>query len=396
MLTRLRPVAAILLAYALWVTVVYQLLVYLANRHFWRQRPAPPATSAPSISVIIALRGVTPEIDALLETVARTTPPGPYEVILVLRDEDDPATPAARHCASAHPHSVRLIFSGDPGQRIDRAHQLHLGLLAAHGELIAFVEQDTEISADLWNATLHALRNPEIGAVYAPPLVREPDRLLRGPIPAGGEMLVTLYINHARSALLPFAALSRRVLALGHGFIVVRRSALQAVGGLAPLLNEADPGVALGHALRRAGYRLGVLTVPAMRIPAAETRIAATEHLLRRLVLSRTYGRWEFFAWPFTNPLTIGFWLDVFSERKQKWWTRRTWWVMAALRLTLAMALDMLRFGRGFTWIAYAHLFALDTVIAPVLWARALVTTVITLDGRRVRIGPRGRATPLE
>ncbi len=266
----------------------------------------------------------------------------------------------------------------------------------ATGDLVAFVDADIEVSAELWNAVLATMADPTIGAAFAPPLVREPERRIETPVPTGGEMLVALHINHGRTAGLPFAALSHRIEALFGGFMVFRRSVLKEAGGLLHLLDEAADDIALGRLVRENGYRVAIIPVPAIVVPERESFNEGTEHLHRSLTISRAYLPLSFLAWPFTNPLTVGFVLGWITEREGRWWGRRTWWGFAAFRLALAYELDRVRFGHGFTWTAYAHLFMLDTFIAPALWLRALVSPTFTWRGRLYAIRQGGKSEPVE
>lgn len=385
-----------LLVTALFGSTLYQLAVYLANRRFWRQTLPPPPDQTPSVSAIVPLRGKTLDTLALLHVLVSTAPTEQYEVILVLEDEHDPAYAIAQQIAQSYPQRARVVLSGPPGRHAGKLHSLNAGYLAAHGELIAFVDAQVQVSAALWFAALAALQDPAVGAVFAPPLVAEPEHRLESGLGAGGEMLTAMHINHAQSAPLPFAALSNRLNALANGFIVVRRRALEEAGGMLHLLDEGSDGISLGRALREAGYRLAMIPVPALIVPEAETFNLAVSRLRRLLIVSRAYNRLSFIGWPFTNPQTVGLLLSFITEREGRWWGRRTWWAFVALRTALAYELDRLRFGRGFTWLAYAQLFMLDTFITPTLWARALLQSTFSWRGRTYRIARGGKVTPLE
>ena len=210
----------------------------------------------------------------------------------------------------------------------------------------------------------------------------------------GGELLVALHINHARTAGLPFAALSNRVKTLERGFVVVRRQALAEIGGLLHLLDQVAGITALGRAVREMGYVIRALPVPVLLVPEPLTVSEATAQLRRILVANRATNLPDFLAWPFTNPLTIGFLLGLITEREGRWWGRQTWYFFVWLRMAIAVELDRIRFGRAFNWGAYAQLFMLDTFTAPVLWARAWVQRVVTQDGRTYRVDQGGRARP--
>jgi hypothetical protein len=209
-------------------------------------------------------------------------------------------------------------------------------------------------------------------------------------------MLTALHINHARTAGIPFAALSRRVHVMAGGFMIFHRRVLEQGGGLLHLLDEVADDICLGRVVRENGYQIAVIPVPAHVVPEPETFNEATTNLLRRLTVSRVYQWRDFLAWPFTNPLTVGFLLGWITEREGRWWGRRTWWGFVWFRLAVAYELDRIRFGRGFHWTAYAQLFMLDTFISPALWARALVRRTITWRGRTYRLYQGGKAVPLE
>jgi hypothetical protein len=385
-----------LLVNALVLSSLYQMLVYLANRRFWRQPIPPPAENAcPPLSVIVPLRGKGPDTLALLHILAITRPTDQYEVILVLEDEHDSAYPLAQEIAESYPAAARVLLSGSPGASVGKMHSLNAGWLAARGEWIAFVDANVQVSAELWNAALSALADPAVGAVYAPPLVREPERRVGSTIPTGGEMLMALYTNHARTAQLPFAALSNRSRAMPGSFMVLRRRVLEEMGGMLHLLDEASAGIALGRAVREIGGQVAAVPVPALIVAEPETYNDATGHLLRRLTVYRAYHLPAFLAWPFSNPLTVGFMLAFITEREGRWWGRRTWWFFVWLRLATAYELDRLRFGHSFSWLAYAQLFMLDTFVAPTLWLRALVRRTMPWRGRTYRIMQGGKARRL-
>jgi len=392
----LRYTIETLLVNSLVVSTLYQLIVYLANRRFWRQPPPAPAEGVPSISVVVPLHEKTLDTLALLHVMAITGPTNEYELIMVLEDAGAPAFPAAVAIAESYPAIARVASSGPPGAHASPMHDLNAGYEAARGDLIAFVDPNLHMKAELWNAALALLADPSVGAAFAPPLYLEPERSSTSLVHTGGDMITALHVNHARTAGLPFAALSSRVKSMSAGFMLVRRSVIQQAGGLLYLLDSAAEDVALGHLVRENGYQIAIVPVPALIVPAPQSFNEATAGLLRRLIISRATALPDFLAWPFTNPLTVGFMLGLITEREGRWWGRRTWWGFVAVRMIVAHQLDRLRFGRAFTWTAYAQLFMLDTFIAPTLWARALIERVFTWRGRTYEIEQDGKARRIE
>jgi hypothetical protein len=262
--------------------------------------------------------------------------------------------------------------------------------------LIALIDANTQMHAELWHAALAVMADAEIGAAFAPPVVIEPEARGRATFPSGGEMLVTLHANHARTPEIPLAAVYHRLRTLANGFIVLRRSALDAAGGMLHLLDDASEEVALARVISEAGYKIAAIPVPACGVAEPTTVNDATAHIQRKLITLRATDPPRFAALLFANPLTVGWLLGFITEREGRWWGRRTWWVFVWLRLAVAYELDRIRFGRAFGWTAYAQLFMLDTFIMPVLWARALVQRSFTWRGRVYRIAQGGKAHRVE
>ncbi len=381
---------------ALIFSMLYQLIVYLANRRFWRRPlPAPP-DQTPSISVVVPLRGKSLDTLALLHLIAVTGPTDDYEGIMVIEDEDDPAYPVAAEIAEAYPRRMRIVISGPAGQHVGKIHNVNAGIQAARGELIALIDASTQMHAELWHAALAVMDDPGVGAAFAPPIVIEPETRGRATFPAGGEMLTALHTNHARTAELPLVAITHRLYTLVNGFIVLRRSALDEAGGLLHLLDEASEEVALARVITEAGYRIAAIPVPARVVAEPISVNDATTRLQRKLITLRATDPPRFAALLFANPLTVGWLLGFITEREGRWWGRQTWWVFIWLRLAVAYELDRIRFGRAFAWTAYAQLFMLDTFITPMLWARALVQRTFVWRGRTYRIMQGGKAHRVE
>ena len=118
------------------------------------QPPPAPAEGVPSISVVVPLHEKTLDTLALLHVMAINGPTDEYELIMVLEDAGAPAFPAAVAIAESYPAIARVVSSGPPGAHASPMHDLNAGYEAARGDLIAFVDPNLHMKAELWNAAL--------------------------------------------------------------------------------------------------------------------------------------------------------------------------------------------------------------------------------------------------
>lgn len=389
-----RYIVETMLVNALVFSMLYQLVIYLANRRFWRQPAPPPPDDIPTISVIVPLRGKSLDTLSLLHRLVITGPTDEFEVLLVLEDETDPAYATAAEIVEYYPNRVRIILSGPAEAHIGKIHNLNAGYQAAQGNLIAFIDANTQMNAELWHAALAVMADATVSAAFAPPVVLEPEQRGTSTFSSGGEMLVALHANHARVAEIPLAVVNDRLRYMVSGFMIVRRAALDAAGGMLHLLDEAADDTALSRALTEAGGKLAAIPVPALVVAEPKTFNEATLHIQRKMITARATDLPRFVMMLFSNPLTVGSMLGLITEREGTWWGRRTWWVFVWLRLAVAYELDRIRLGHSFDWSAYAQLFMLDTFIAPTLWARAIIQDTFTWRGRTYRIAQGGKTLP--
>ncbi|MEM8997367.1 MAG: glycosyltransferase [Acidobacteriota bacterium] len=137
---------------------------------------AQPETPRPTVSVLIPTLDRYPYLDVVLEQLARQTAPV-LEVLVI-----DQTAPERRRKAWATPAGldVRVFERDRPGQSSAR----NVGLRAARGEVILFLDDDVEMDDDLVERHLDALAatgadascggQDEVGAGDAPPEFRHP------------------------------------------------------------------------------------------------------------------------------------------------------------------------------------------------------------------------------
>jgi ceramide glucosyltransferase len=125
------------------------------------------------ISVLKPLHGIDPHLADNLESFAALTPGVPFEVLLLLDDEQDEAYPLAQACASAHPGTVRVIIGKTQDFANPKVASLAWGLPHAKHPLIWISDSNTEATnaqvkglTDAWSLAQVNGRVPTI--VHAP------------------------------------------------------------------------------------------------------------------------------------------------------------------------------------------------------------------------------------
>jgi succinoglycan biosynthesis protein ExoM len=154
-----------------------------AYRQLESREPAPPAeppsfgAEGPRISLVIP----TQRRPAGLETAVRSTfrqrdvDPARLELVIVDNDAQPSAEPLVAALATEAPFPVRYVHEPAAGV----ANARNAGLAAAGGELIAFLDDDEEATADWLAALIEAQRRYGADVVFGPVQARAPHAVRR-------------------------------------------------------------------------------------------------------------------------------------------------------------------------------------------------------------------------
>jgi ceramide glucosyltransferase len=244
-----------LLGSVLFVAVIWS---HRALRRALEPPPAaPPAPRYPSLTVIRPIRGLDVGAAQNLAAALDTDYPGEVETLFVLDDENDPALPVVHNCVARHRAygkrgRVEVIIAGPPGDDMTgKLHAMSVGFARARGELVAFGDSDTRPARDILRRLVDTLAaKPGAGCAFAPVVVREPAR-------TPGDVAYALLINAWYGPAV--ARVARR--ASGHvpfimgQLMVLRREALDAVGGVKCAAGQLVDDMYLGTRLDAVGYQ---------------------------------------------------------------------------------------------------------------------------------------------
>jgi ceramide glucosyltransferase len=231
----------------------YAILAIVAAHDFFSSPPpAPDAAFHPGISVLKPIRGAEPDADENFRSFCEQDYPD-YQVVFGALDPDDPGLAAARRAAARHAGTAVAVVagSGAAGANPKVANLAGMEPRARHGILLVS-DSDVRAPADYLRRMVAALADPSVAVATSP--YRSRGRGLGGLLQGLGNA----------TEFQPSAFVARKVegvrFGLGAG-ILIRREALEEIGGFAEVSRYLADDLMLGLLPARAGRRV-VIALP--------------------------------------------------------------------------------------------------------------------------------------
>ncbi len=264
---------------------------------------APPRGALPPMTVIRPVRGLDPGLEENTQAALRVRYAAPIETLFVLDDANDPALPVIARVIARERASARVLIADvTPRGRTGKLHAMIRGLAAASvcTPLVCFADSDTRPSPGLIESLARTVASsPDVGAAFARAIGTETPRTL-------GDVGYALLLDGLYGPQVVLASRMRDRLPFVMGqTMVLRRSALDAVGGLEGSQGELVDDMHIGARLAAAGYR-NVLSSPIAIVQAGLT-FSELDATARRWIL---FGRTGIPFWPFDVPTAS--WLALF------------------------------------------------------------------------------------
>jgi ceramide glucosyltransferase len=371
----------LLLLTAAWF---YQFLALVCLGRFFRLLPPPmPAATGPGITIFKPLKGLSPLSRECL-TSFLTQDYHPYQVLLGVRDPDDPVMALLRELAQAYPQCDQsvVICPQDLGlnPKISTLRQL---MPRARYDLLVIADGDVLVGPDYLAQVAAAFRQPGVGLVSCP--------YRAGPSHTLGSALEALTIA---ADFIPSVAVANYVegirFALG-ATMALTRQALSAIGGLAPLADFLADDYQLGFRVAQAGLQVKILPYV---VETCNPEMSCRDYLSHQLRWARTYRICRpagYLAYGITHALVYS--LAVLVTAGLAPWA----WGLAAATLVLRGALAGFSERRGLKgslplW-AFALLPAKD-LLAFGLWLASFLGCRVNWGGRAFRVTPEGKLAP--
>lgn len=297
----------------------YYLVALWSARAFLRRRRFPAGAFAPPVSLLKPLRGVDPGMAEAFASHCNQNYSGAYEILFGVASLDDPASTVVRQLQAAYPErEIRLILCPEtlgPNGKVNCVAQL---VPHARHAMLVINDSDIRVSPRYLERTLAPFA-PTAGET-ATGLVTA---LYRGRAHGSfGSKLEALGISTDFAPAVLTSRWLERGLHFGLGStLAVSRKALEAIGGLAPLVDFLADDYQLGKRVHAAGFRVELSDDVVETSVPAWSFSGFLHHQLRWLRTMRDSRRAGYagvifsfgLAWAFLNLLASGFSLAAFA-----------------------------------------------------------------------------------
>jgi hopene-associated glycosyltransferase HpnB len=222
------------------------IFLFFAHGAFWRSRPQLPAATPeefPDVDIIVPARDEAETIQAAIGSLLAQDYGGDFRVILI----DDNSTDATAKLAGSAAKLQIIRLDSKPAGWSGKLWALHEGIAAGRSALVLLTDADIVHQPAHLASLVAKLQSAQVD------LVSEMVRLNCSSI--AERALVPAFVYFFQM-LYPFAKVndaSSRVAAAAGGTILVRREALERIGGIEAIKDALIDDVALAKAVKRGG-----------------------------------------------------------------------------------------------------------------------------------------------
>ena len=285
-----------LLAAVLSGSVVYCILTMVAARNYL-MIPPPRITGREPVSIFKPLFGSDDGLEQNLRTFFEQDYPD-FELLLAVDRETDSGAAIARRLMREYTHvRAHLLVTGDSPRPNGKVFSLQQMMRQAHHDILIMADSDIRVTPDMTRVIASEIYDPAIGLVTCP-YRAIPGRSFWSRLEAIG--MNTEFLGGVLVARL----LSGMDFALGCT-LAVRRSTLEAIGGLQALENYLAEDFMMGKLVDKSGSRVVLSSYVIQHRIGSQTFRANLRHRLRWARSTRRSRPWGYVGEIFTNPVPL-------------------------------------------------------------------------------------------
>jgi hopene-associated glycosyltransferase HpnB len=228
------------------VSLCIWIYLFFAHGRFWSSKPElVPAvpTEAPDVDIVVPARDEAETIGRVIASLLAQDYPGQFHVILV----DDNSTDGTADLAGTAPNLRVLSGQPKPDGWSGKLWALAQGVAASRAPVLLFADADIVHDPRHLSTLVARLNQPRIDMVSEMVRLNCTSPAERALVPAFVYFFQMLY---------PFArvnARTSRVAAAAGGTVLIRRAALERIGGIASIKGALIDDVTLAQAVKRGG-----------------------------------------------------------------------------------------------------------------------------------------------
>ena len=240
-----------LLALVVWCGLI------LFHGRYWQSGPilppVPEGLTLPPVDIVVPARDEAPSIAAAIGSLTRQVLPGGAAVRVILVDDGstDGTAALARAAAEGAPHPLTIVSGAPkPPGWSGKLWAVSQGLAAATADLVLLTDADITHEPDHLARLVAKAEAEDLDLVSEMVLLHCESLAERALVPAFVYFFQLLY---------PFAQVAdprRRMAGAAGGTVLIRRRALDGIGGIAAVRGALIDDVALGTAVKRGGGRI--------------------------------------------------------------------------------------------------------------------------------------------
>ncbi|HEV8524222.1 MAG TPA: bacteriohopanetetrol glucosamine biosynthesis glycosyltransferase HpnI [Terriglobales bacterium] len=379
----LRVIAFIAAAGAL-SALVYYLLALSALRRFM-QRALANNELTPPVSILKPLHGLDPKIYECLRSHCVQAYPE-YEIIFGVNDEGDPVLPLVERLQQEFPQrEMRVQVCREVLGANRKVSNLMQMLERARHQYVLINDADIRVPPDYLQRVMAEFRDPKVGLVTA--LYRGlPGRTFSSRLEALG------LADFAAGVLVAPMLFGSMDFALG-STVALRREALDAVGGLRPIVNHLADDYELGQRISKAGFKVVLANVVVETALPDYSFRDFFRHQLRWARTIRAVRPWSYFGTVLSFGLPWAVLAVVAAAPAPHPW----YWALLAMVAVArtAMAVAAASALRDRRLLRDLWLIPLRDLLAVAIWAGAYLSNTVDWRGQRFVLKD-GKLAPID
>jgi ceramide glucosyltransferase len=339
----------------------------------WHPRESLRQQSFPKVSIIKPIRGLEPDLEINLHSFFNLNPRFPYELLLCVKNPEDPAVAVCEKLIAMHPQVEAKLFTGTPDLgRNPKVSNMHYAWNRAQCDLLLISDSNVKVEPD-YLEVLHSERKEGAGLVT---------QAVYGVDAQGsGGHLDVIHLNTFYLKATAFLEMAGYDNVLGK-CMMFSRSQFENLGGLNAVRNYLAEDLVSGDLMREAGHTVKLAPQLLRQTSVINSFEGYWNRHVRWARLRKCHVPFAYLTepllfetiWPIAlilvNPVEYSGWIGALCLLAQ---------------FECNIALHAFKFKDRGAWASLPW-FIFKDITAPLIWIGGLVSNKVTWRGQELRL----------